>query len=71
MQKLKEQYGYKWKYESVREFSFPQGCEQVSIKLTDYTFQDEATIELLNDEKVSSQYIQPWHNECVHIRSNK
>lgn len=54
MQKLKEQYGYDWKYQSLKEFSFPEGCEQVSIELNNYPFQGEAVVEILNDDKVSN-----------------
>lgn len=40
-------------HESLIEFSFPQGCKQVSIKLKNHSFQDEAIVELLNDDRVS------------------
>ena len=53
MQKLKKQYELDWKVDTLGEFSFPQGCEQVTIELKNPSFEEEAVVEVLNDNKVS------------------
>ena len=51
-QKLKDQYGSEWQYRSLKEFSFTQGSDHVSIKCEGYNFQDLAEVVLLSNNEV-------------------
>ena len=52
IQKLKGQYGSEWNCQSLSEFSFTQGCDQVSIECQGYNLQGMAEVVLLSNNEV-------------------
>ena len=55
MKKLKKQYDCEkeWKHESLLDFSFAQGSEQVKIEIIGHKWPEgKADIDILNDDKV-------------------
>ncbi|XP_065920633.1 uncharacterized protein [Dysidea avara] len=61
IEKLKGQYGSEWNCQSLSEFSFTQGCDQVSIECQGYNLQGMAEVVLLSNNEIYQQDVDFHH----------